>query len=246
MVSVVMPAYNSERFLAESVGSVTAQTFENWELLIVNDASVDGTSAIAERLAGRDPRIRVIHLDENRGVANARNEGMNAAKGQYLAFLDSDDLWLPKKLETQLGFMRQKDIAFSFTSYRAFGPNGNVGGSIRIPDAVEYEDLLKGNVIGCLTVMIDRDRIAPFAMPNIGHEDYAAWLQILRAGHVAYGLQEDLARYRVSSGSVSGNKKRCAAWTWNIYRQREQMPLSKAVRCFAQYSIRGVFKHFAK
>jgi teichuronic acid biosynthesis glycosyltransferase TuaG len=243
LVSVVMPACNSEKLLAESVSSLAAQTFKNWELLIVDDASCDATLSIAERLSVEDPRIRCIHLDVNGGVAHARNVGMEAARGQYLAFLDSDDLWLPDKLAIQTEFMKRNDVGFTFTRYRSFNLNGYLGRALNIPDHIEYRDLLKGNVIGCLTVMIDREKIPSFKMPRIGHEDYVTWLKILKDGHVAYGIQEDLARYRVSSLSVSGNKKRSAAWTWKILREVEGLPLTTATWCFAHYSAKAVCKH---
>ena len=243
-MSIVMPAYNSEKLLGESVASVMAQTYREWELLIVDDASEDGTASIAERLAREDSRVRLIRLEQNGGVANARNVGMQAALGRYLAFLDSDDLWLPEKLEMQLGFMKEKEAGFSFTSYRFLAPMGTLGKPVSVPDKVGYAELLKGNAIGCLTVMIDREKIPPFAMPAIGHEDYVAWLSVLKKGHTAWGLQKDLARYRVSAKSVSGDKKRSAAWTWSIYREVEGLTFTKAAWCFAHYSMKAVRKHF--
>jgi teichuronic acid biosynthesis glycosyltransferase TuaG len=240
MVSVIMPAFNCAGFVAESIGSVIAQTYRSWELLVVDDASSDNTPLVARSIAAKEPRVRVMSLAENGGVANARNVGMENACGQYLAFLDSDDLWLPKKLEAQTEFMRDHQIGFSFSRYRRIEPDGCVGRVIRIPSRVEYDDLLKGNLIGCLTVMIDCDKVGPFNMPPIRHEDYAAWLSILKKGHVAYGLQEDLARYRVCSSSLTGNKLRSAAWTWRIYRQREQLSFLKALWCFAFYTARSI------
>lgn len=240
LVSVVMPAYNCESVLAESVASVLAQTFRNWELVIVDDASTDKSFSVAQAIASRDDRIRVIRLSTNGGVANARNQGMNAARGQYLAFLDSDDLWLPEKLRAQLEFMQRHEIGFSFTRYRRFRAKGSVSSIVRIPDSVTYERLLRGNVIGCLTVMIDRYMIPPFTMSEVGHEDYHAWLQILKTGHTAWGLQEDLARYRVSTASVSGDKSRSALWTWRIYRQLEGLSWLKTVWCFSWYSLRAI------
>jgi glycosyltransferase involved in cell wall biosynthesis len=241
LVSVIMPAYNKQETLAESAESVIKQTFARWELLIIDDASRDETLEIAQRLAPQDSRIRVIHLSQNRGVANARNAGLAAALGQYVAFLDSDDLWEPEKLQIQVQFMRDRDIGFSFTQYRRFGPNGFRGGSRRVPRFVEYDDLLKGNLIGCLTVMIDRAKIPDISMPEIGHEDYATWLKILRDGHTAWGIQRDLAKYRISSASVSSHKGRSAVWTWRIYREMEKLSLLRSVWCFALYSARAFF-----
>ena len=242
MVSVVMPAYNCEELLAESIRSVIAQTYNNWELLVVDDASSDKTQSVARKLATEEQRIRVIALSENGGVANARNVAMRAARGQYLAFLDSDDLWLPGKLSAQIEFMSRHQIGFSFSRYRRLKSDGSLEGIVRIPDRVAYNDLLKGNVIGCLTVMLDRNKIPPFTMRAIGHEDYLAWLHILKGGHVAWGLQKDLARYRVSPESVSGNKQRSALWTWRIYREIENLPLTKSLWCFVNYSVRSLYR----
>jgi glycosyltransferase involved in cell wall biosynthesis len=242
LVSVVMPAHNAERFLSDSIRSVVAQSFSQWELLVVDDASTDQTFAIASDFAKIDCRIRVVRLEENRGVANARNVGIRLARGQFLAFLDSDDLWLPHKLEIQISYMRQKGVAFSFSSYRRLAPDGRLGSELRVPVAVTYKQLLKGNVIGCLTAVIDRMQIAVVNMEECGHEDYVAWLSILRKGHVAHGIQADLARYRLSSSSVSGNKRHSALWTWKIYTKVEKLSLPFASWCFVSYCWKSVMK----
>lgn len=241
LVSVIIPAYNCEKVLGESIASVVGQTYQDWELVIVDDDSKDDTLKVAQDIAVLDKRIRVIHLAQNGGVANARNTGMRAARGQYFAFLDGDDLWLPSKLQTQVDFMRHNNIGFSFCRYRRFNVDGRTGSIVRIPNVIDYEGLLRHNVIGCLTVMIDRAKVAPFAMIAGGYEDYFAWLQILKAGHIAWGLQKDLARYRVSTGSISSNKLRSAALTWQTYRNLEKLPLPKALLCFANYILRSVY-----
>jgi teichuronic acid biosynthesis glycosyltransferase TuaG len=246
LVSIVMPAYNSEKWLAEAIESVLAQVFRAWELLIVADTSRDRTLEVARRRADDDPRIRVIHVQKHGGRANARNVGMDAARGRYLAFLDSDDRWLPDKREEQTEFMNRKDIGFSFTGYRHFRADGYLGPVVRVPEKIGYEALLKGNVIGNLTVMIDRQKIKipPFWERITEHEDFRAWLDILRRGDIAYGLQRDLARYRVSLEQSSANKGHQAACVWKLYREVEQLPLPKAAWCFAHYSYRGISKHY--
>jgi teichuronic acid biosynthesis glycosyltransferase TuaG len=166
---------------------------------------------------------------------------MRAARGQYLAFLDSDDLWLPSKLSAQTEFMQRHGVGFCFTRYRRLKPGGQLGAAVRIPDQLRYHDLLKGNVIGCLTVMIDRNKVPAFTMHSIGHEDYLAWLQILKNGITAWGLQEDLARYRVSAESTSGNKQRSALWTWQILRRYEGLTLHKSMICFLRYFLRAAY-----
>ena len=241
LVSIVMPAHNREEVMAESITSVLAQSFQQWELLIVDDASTDQTLSVAREFASSDTRILVIHLPENGGAANARNVGIHAARGQYLAFLDSDDLWLPNKLHDQMHFMRRNNIGFSFCRYRRFNADGRMGPIVRISNVVGYQRLLRNNVIGCLTVMIDRTKIAPFTMTPGGYEDYFAWLQILKCGQLAWGLQEDLARYRVSTNSISGNKLRSAVLTWKTYRNLERLSLPLALWCFGNYIVRSLY-----
>ena len=241
LVSVVMPAHNSQSSLSESVQSVLAQTYRDWELIIVDDASRDGTLELARQLASNDPRIRVLPLEQNVGVAEARNRGIGAALGQYLAFLDSDDLWLPYKLQVQIDFMRSSSAPFSFAQYRRIGRDGSLSNPVKVPRSVDYEGLLRGNSIGCLTVAIDRYQIPEVSMPKIKHEDYVTWLKILRQGHIAYGIPQDLARYRVTSSSVSSDKRRSASWTWNIYRRVEGLSLLKSAWCFLHYTARAIY-----
>lgn len=241
LVSVVMPAHNSQSSLTESVQSVQAQTYANWELIIVDDASRDDTLALANQFASADPRISVLPLEQNVGVAEARNRGISAARGQYLAFLDSDDLWLPGKLQTQIGFMRSSGAGFSFAQYRRIGLDGSLTNPLRVPRTLDYEGLLRGNSIGCLTVAIDRYQIPEISMPKIKHEDYVTWLKILKRGHIAYGIPQDVARYRVASSSVSSNKRRSAGWTWNIYRRVEGLSVIKSAWCFLHYTARAIY-----
>jgi len=241
LVSVVMPAHNSQGSLSESIKSVQAQAYADWELIIVDDASRDDTLALAKQFASGDPRISVLLLEQNVGVAEARNRGIKAARGQYLTFLDSDDLWLPNKLRTQIDFMRCSGAGFSFAQYRRIGLDGSLSNPVRVPLTVNYEGLLRGNSIGCLTVAIDRYQIPEISMPKIKHEDYVTWLKILKRGHIAYGIPQDLARYRVASSSVSSNKRRSAGWTWNIYRRVEGLSVIKSAWCFLHYTARAIY-----
>lgn len=241
LVSVIMPAHNSQAVLGESVQSVLAQTYSDWELLIVDDASTDDTLESARAYARSDPRIRIVPLARNVGVAAARNRGIEAAQGQYIAFLDSDDLWLADKLKIQIGFMKTLDAAFSFAEYRRFNAAGKLSRPVRVPTRVGYEQLLRGNVIGCLTVAIDRYKIPEISMPSVKHEDYVTWLGILKHDNVAWGIHEDLARYRLTSTSVSADKKRAAGWTWNIYRRIENLSFIKSVWCFVNYFLRAIY-----
>jgi teichuronic acid biosynthesis glycosyltransferase TuaG len=240
LVSVVMPAYNSERCIAEAIASVRAQTYPKWEMIVIDDGSRDNTIAIVVGLQRQDNRIRILRLGTNGGVANARNVGIGAARGQYLAFLDSDDRWLPQKLHIQTEFMQRTGAAFTFSRYRRIGRDGVPGKEVGVPDQVNYRQLLKKNVIGCLTVMIDRNQVATVTMASMEHEDYIAWLQILKTIECAIGIQQDLARYSVSSASVSGNKRRSALWTWKVYRKVERLSLFQCVWYFGNYLVRAL------
>jgi teichuronic acid biosynthesis glycosyltransferase TuaG len=240
LVSVIMPAYNSERCIAGAIASVREQTYANWEVVVIDDGSQDTTVAILVELQQQDNRIRILRLETNQGVANARNVGIQAARGQYLAFLDSDDRWLPEKLRVQTEFMQRTGAAFTFSRYRRVERGGIPGKEVAVPDRVDYRELLKKNVIGCLTVMIDRNQVATVKMASMEHEDYIAWLQILKTIECAMGIQEDLARYSVSSTSVSGNKGRSALWTWRVYREVERLPLFQCVWYFGNYFVRAL------
>lgn len=245
IVSIITPAYNSGKYISQTIESVLRQTYFLWELIIVDDFSEDNTTELVREYQQKDHRIKLIELESNGGVANARNVGMQNAKGRYLAFLDSDDLWLDQKLERQLAFMKSQDIAFSFTQYRQFV--GDIEHSRKlndIPKELDYKGLLKGNSIACLTVIIDHQQIRNINMSKVKNEDYILWLSILKRGFKGYGLNEDLARYRISNNSISGNKKRSSVWTWKIYRDIEGLSLIRSLYCFSFYVIRGILKHY--
>lgn len=243
MVSIIMPMYNRSFFVEQSIDSVIAQTYKNWELIIIDDYSTDNSKEIVEKYIERDLRIKIICLEQNSGVAEARNRGIEIANGQYLAFLDSDDIWHPEKLQKQIFFMKKNNIAFSYTQYRHFSQKDKYEGKlIDVKEHVTYKELLKGNIIGCLTVVIDREKIKNIMMRSERHEDYILWLQILKSGYEAYGLKKDLARYRISSNSLSGNKLKSAIWTWRIYRKIEKLNLWESLYYFLHYLLKGVLK----
>lgn len=248
LVSVITPAYNAEKFIAETIQSVQAQTYPNWEMLIVDDCSTDDTVAIVESYEREDERIQLIRLRENSGSAVARNEAIDRAKGKYIAFLDSDDLWLPEKLTKQVTFMQENAIGFSFTKYVRMKEDGTVTDAVtEAPATVEYEQLMKHCVIGCLTVMLDRERIGDERMVNIRtRQDYAYWLALTRKGLIAYGLPEVLAKYRLVEGSISSNKLKAARKNWHVYHHIEGQPLYKSLWYFGNYactSIKNTLKY---
>lgn len=238
LVSVITPTFNSTRFVEHTIQSVLAQTMPRWELVIVDDHSRDDTAALLRTLAAQDARIRVEILPTNQGPAAARNRAIELARGRYLAFLDSDDLWEPAKLERQLAFMQRCGCGFSFTGYHLIGEAGEILSKVaRVPDQLTYEDYLRDTMIGCLTVMLDRQVIGEVRFPDLRtRQDTALWLQLLRLHGPARGLPEELARYRVVRHSISRNKWRAARQVWRVYREIEQLSLPKAGWCFVNYS----------
>ena len=230
LVSVIMPAYNAEKTIEKSIKSVLSQDYMGWELIVINDCSNDKTMEIVERFMTDDSRIKMINLKKNAGISKARNIGIKHGKGRYLAFLDSDDIWRAKKLSSQLKFMASEGYAFTFTSYDLMDFNGHLlGKTIHAKRVVDYRKLLTNNCIGCLTVLIDRESIPVVTMPGIKHEDYATWLNILKKGIKAFGLDESLAVYRVSEHSSSANKRETISWIWTIYRRNQGFGILKSL-----------------
>lgn len=226
-VSVVMPTYNCGEFIAESICSVQAQTYENWELWITDDHSTDHTASVVEPFL-KDPRIHYIYLQENGGPAKARNEALRLAKGDYIAFLDSDDIWSPDKLERQLKFMQEKECFFSCTGYRKMDEDGRSLDTAILPHAKAgyWKTFFLSNPIGNSTVIYDRCHFGERQVPLIRkRNDFALWLQILRDGDACYGLEDVLMDYRVRKQSVSSNKLGLAKYHWELYRQVEKRGL---------------------
>jgi teichuronic acid biosynthesis glycosyltransferase TuaG len=247
LVSVITPAYNSAKYMKQAINSVQQQTFQNWEMIIVDDGSHDNTCEIVKNLMVNDTRIRLIATKQNRGVADARNRALLEAKGRFIAFLDSDDYWMPTKLAKQLNFMTEKSIGFSFCGYRQISMDGTLCGlQVNVPESITYSDLLKKNIIGCLTVMLDRQIVGEFSMRKERHEDYILWLSLLKSGHKAYGLNEDLARYRIVSNSITSNKLKSAIWVWLVYRKSEHLNYFLSLFYFINYlwySLRKSFRY---
>lgn len=244
LVSVVIPMYNAQQFIKETLLSVINQTYTNIEIIVVDDMSKDKSATIVKDLSNKDDRIKYIYLKENKGVANARNIGIEAAQGRYIAFIDSDDLWKENKLERQIEFMLENKYEFTYTEYEFISENGeSLNKIIPVEKQVNYKKLLSGNCIGCSTVIIDRNYIKKIYMENVKHEDYVTWLSILKSGYNAYGLNENLGYYRKLKNSLSGNKVQAAKWTWNIYRNVEKLPIHKSILYFSKYALKNVKKH---
>lgn len=245
LVSIVMPVHNAERFLEEAIRSVMSQTYAGWELLVINDNSSDSSMDIASKLAAEDKRIKIYDNPHSTGYpATPRNMAVDLAKGRYIAFLDSDDVWLPNKLEHQLPYFLESDkIGVVFSDYEKIDENSKRSNRIiKARKITTYKKLLLGNVIGNVTAMYDVNRVGKAYFPLVRHEDYAMWLSILKRGFVARNTGKVMALYRVSNGSVSSQKTRLLTWQWNIYRKVEKLNFLKSVYYYTNYAIRGVFK----
>jgi len=231
LISIITPSYNSADFIADAIESVLNQTYDQWEMIIVDDASTDNTVDIVETYVARDDRISLIELDKNSGSGVARNKAIDAANGRFIAFLDSDDLWLPEKLEKQIAFMLERDIAISFTEYARMREDGSLlKSNITAPETIDYKGLLRHCVIGCLTVMIDMEKTGHIQMKNLrARQDYVLWLSLTKRGFVAYGLPEELAVYRIVKNSISSNKFRMAKRNWHVYRKIEGQGVLKSI-----------------
>lgn len=243
LISIIMPAYNSHKTIQDSIQSVCNQTYSKWELLVIDDCSTKDIQSIVIKF--QDKRIHYIRLAHNKGVANARNIGIAKAQGRYIAFLDSDDMWHTEKLSMQLVFMQKNHYAFTYTWYRQFtGDISQLGNLVKTKPYVDYKELLKGNDIGCLTVMIDREQIQDIHMPSQRHEDYITWLNILKRGWKAYSLPKELAYYRKADGSLTSNKWKSLIWTWRVYRENQKLSLLSAGWCMICYIVGGISKHY--
>lgn len=229
LVSIIMPVYNSEDYLEASIQSVLNQSYKNWELIIIDDGSTDASLEIIQKIQLERSEIRLLINSENMGISATRNKGIEAARGEFIAFLDSDDRWQPKKLEKQIAFMKKEAINFSCTSYFVSDESGKIIGERNFIDKeVDYKELLKTNSIGCLTVMVKTDLIKQYKMPKLKHEDYATWLSILRGGNNVYFMNEKLAIYTKREKSVSANKFNTVIWVWHIYRESQNFSVLKS------------------
>jgi len=239
-----MPSYNAARFIGESINSVLLQTYSNWELLIVDDCSKDNSVEVVRKFANIDKRVVLFSLEKNVGAAAARNVAIEHAQGQYIAFLDSDDVWDEYKLEKQLAFMKQYSYAFTFSNYYVMEENGKKTENIvKVPSSLSYHQYLRNTIIGCLTVIIDRQQTGDFKMPLIkSSHDMALWLLIMKRGFKAYGLKDVLAGYRLVSTSNTAKKWKAAKDVWKVYREIEGLSVLYAAYCFCGYAINAVLK----
>ena len=241
LVSVIMPVYNSGKYLNDAIQSVIEQTYLQWELLIVDDASSDDSRNTIIEIANTDNRIHPIFLNKNSGAAIARNHAIDAARGKYIAFLDADDLWSKNKLELQVRFMEENKYDFTFTWYDIINNNSKI---IKAPPQASYKNLLKNNTIGCLTAMYNAESLGKQYMPEIRlRQDYGLWLNILRSGVVAHCLPRVLAHYRTYNSSLSGNKFKVLKYNWQLLRKHQKLSLAATVYYFLCFIINKGLKY---
>lgn len=245
LISIITPVYNAENYIRDCINSVQSQSYQNWELILVDDCSTDTSIEIINEYLN-DNRIKLIKNSINLGAPYSRNKGIESSKGDYVAFIDSDDIWDHNKLSIQLQGMLDKDIVMSYTSYSLINMKGGCIKFVDVDNKVDYCRLLKENQIKTSTLMLKRDFIGKNKFPNIRHEDYAFFLDLLKNTSFAYKIGSNLTSYRVGNASLSSNKLKSALWTWKIYREYEKLSLFSSLKHFMYYAFNGVKKYKIK
>lgn len=231
LVSVITPTYNCGRFIAETIEAIQAQTYTDWELIIVDDCSTDNTAEVVNAYVKNDSRVKYYCLENNSGAAIARTKAMQLSEGEYMAFCDSDDLWLPDKLEKQLAFMNENNFAFTCTAYEQIDEDGNsLGRVIKSIRSTDYNRLLLDCPVGNSTVMYNAGILGKFEVPNIRkRNDDALWLQLLKKEKYIWGMPDVLMKYRVRKNSISSNKFELIKYHWKLYREIENLSIGQSV-----------------
>lgn len=242
LISVIMAAYNAEKTIKKAIESVLTQTYHNFELLVINDCSTDDTAKVIQGI--NDKRIRIIHNEQNSGVSYTRKHGLEEARGEWIAILDSDDIWAPNKLEKQMKLQREKNAELIFTGSAFIDSDGNsIDWILHVPEKIAYRQLLKQNLVSNSSVLVRKKIYAEnYTIGDQMHEDFAIWLKILKAGIEAYGIDEPLLTYRLSAVSKSSNKMRAAKMNWNTYRAVGLSTLS-AFYYECWYVVKGLLKY---
>lgn len=227
LVSIIMPAHNAEKYIRQSIQSVINQSYQNWELIITDDASTDRTIEVIESF--KEDRIKILKLTQNAGAAVARNASIERAKGDFMAFLDSDDLWHKDKLAKQIAFMQENEISFSSTEYGNIDEKGQLVNITKNHDQLDYDGILK-YCPGNSTVIYNTNQLGKFYIPNIRkRNDFVMWLQVIKSAQILYGLKEPLTYYRVREDSLSIDKKSLIKYQWQVYRDIEDLSLVKSL-----------------
>ena len=246
LVSIVCPVFNSEKFLDTTITSVLEQTYQNWELILVDDCSTDNSVKVIKKYLKKDSRITLLSNDVNSGAAITRNRGIERANGRFICFLDSDDYWDSQKLRKQVNFMLKNDYAFTFTGYEFAYANGEPNGKkVYVPQRINYNQSLKNTIISTITVMLDLEKISKddIYMPNVRRgQDAATWWNVLKKIDYAYGMHDILSYYRRTNNSLSANKFKAIKRTWYLYRKVEHLSLLKSMYCFVFYAFNAVKK----
>jgi len=245
-VSIITPCHNSERYVGETIESVQAQTYPWWEMIIVDDCSTDGSTSVVESYAAADPRIRLVRLPENVGPALARNRGVELAAGQYITYIDSDDLWYPRFLEKTVRTIRATGYPFVYASYaRYLEEQKRYLRPYHVPRRVDYQRLLKNCPIPTLTAVYDAKVVGKHYMLDVGREDYSLWFSLLDKTPFAYGLKEPLAVYRMHKASRSRNKLQIAKLQWTYYRDVLSLSFARAARYMVYYAMFSLRKYLS-
>ncbi len=242
LVSIITPSYNSEKHITETMDSVLAQTYKNWEMIIIDDCSTDRSREIIEKYTQRDRRIGLIFSSENVGAARARNLGIEQATGSFIAFLDSDDVWFPEKLEKQIKFLTENSLVVTYSAYETMDEDSKYINTRNIQKTITYADMLKSNHIGNLTGIYDTEFFGKVYMQEHGHEDYILWLELLKQIKSTKGIPEPLAKYRIMSGSISSNKAKVLKWQWHIYRDIEKLGIFQSAYTMIWYVFYAIKK----
>ena len=244
LISIIMAAYNTEKTIEQAINSVLSQTYTNFELLVVNDCSTDRTAELVKSIAAKDSRVRLISNVKNSGVSYTRKHGLEEAKGSWIAILDSDDAWAPKKLEKQIDLQRRTNADLLFTGSAFMDSDGQpIDWYLHAPAEVTYRQLLKQNVLSNSSALVRKELYAKhYAIGDGMHEDFAIWLSILKEGKKAYGVDERLLIYRIAKSSKSGNKFKAAKMNWNTYRYVGLNPI-EAAYYEGWYMIKNVIKY---
>ncbi len=244
LVSIITPSYNSEDFISETIKSVLSQTYQNWEMIIIDDCSNDGSVGLIKKNCEKDNRIILIEQKKNIGAGEARNIGLKKANGRYIAFLDSDDCWLPNKLEIQINFMKKHKSAISFTSYIVMNELFTKEEyTINVPQKITYTGYLKNTIIGMSSSIIDKNIVGDINFLDIRtRQDTYLWISLLKRGLIANGLDIVLMKYRKRDSSISANKFKAAKRVWYLYYNLEELGFFKSLYYFIFYAINAIRK----
>lgn len=244
LVSIIMPSFNNGKYLNDSINGVINQTYQNWELLIIDDCSIDESVSIIKKYVKLDERIKLYKNKENSGVALTRNKGIEESKGRYICFLDADDIWDMNKIKKQVDFMSRTSCSFCYTAYEFANNDGIPNGKIvNVPTKINYKQALKNTTIFTSTVMFDMNYLkkSDIYMPNIRRgQDTATWWQVLKRIEYAYGINEVLSYYRRSAHTLSSNKLTALKRTWVLYRNVEEFGLITSSYYFCWYLINAI------